>query len=103
MAFAYGFRVQIRLVSQREMNNAPLVAIHRPKDKRRTRGPNLARGVVGHCPQLSLAGRTIIVSVADDPLALWQTTADGLVENLLKGIEQLTTLIQQQAIVCTVD
>jgi len=103
MAFTYGFRMQIRLVSQREMNNAPLVAIHRPKDKRRTRGSNLTRGVVSHSPQLSFAGRTIIVSVADDPLAFWQTTPHGLVENLLKCVEQLATLIQQQAIVCPVE
>ena len=52
--------------------------------------------VVSHGSQLRLTGRTIIVRVAHNALSPRQSSAVGLVDDVLKRIQQFTTLIEQQ-------
>ena len=85
------------------MNDAALIAVHRSKDKCGSGCSYLTRRVMRHCAEFSLACGAIVVGVADDPLAPWQTAPDCLVEDLLQRVKQLTALIQQEAVVWSVD
>jgi hypothetical protein len=59
--------------------------------------------MVGHRTKFSFSGRPVIVGVANYPLAFWQSSPKRLIKNLLKGVQQFSTLIQEQTAVCSFD
>src|SRR5207237_167471 len=80
-----------------------LTWIHRSKNKRARSSADLLCRVLRHSAQFRFASRTIIVCVANDSLALGQRPAERLIQDLLKRIEQLATLVQKEAAVRALD
>src|SRR5574341_321476 len=91
--------MEIELLGQCEMNDASLVRVHWSKHKWRGRRPNLPGRMMGHRSQFCFPRRAIIVGVTNDPMALRQFASEGLVQDLLQRVQQLTPLIKQQSIV----
>src|ERR1051326_1469103 len=96
VAVADGLSHEIRFFGQGQVNHPALAGIHRPKNKRSRCRPHLAGGVFSHGAQLRLTGCTIIIGVAHNALSLGQSSAVGLVDNMLKRFQQFTALIEQQ-------
>src|SRR6266480_2673093 len=78
IAFADRLRCEILFLGQRQMYDASFTGIHGTEYECRRRCPNLARRVLGHSAEFSFPRCSVVIGVANDPLAFRQCPAERL-------------------------
>src|SRR5258707_5731605 len=69
IAFADRFGCEIMFLGQRQMYDAPFTGIHGTKYEGRRRCANLARRMLGHGAEFGFPRCSVVIGVANDPLA----------------------------------
>ena len=95
-AFADRFRKEIFFAGEREMNDATLVRIHGPKGEGNIGGSDSISRMSGHRTQFGFARGAKVFDIADDALALWKSSTEGLIDEMLKGFKQLASFAEEQ-------